>query len=365
MCQHVHRRSFLGTIAALFPALKLRAESSAVNATSARAIAGACNSFIAVLRPELRKDLEFSFEDPERKDWSNVPHFAHPRKGARIGDFNARERSAAHTLLRSILSSQGYYKALAIMERDEFLGENSEPPKAGAATPNGGARFGSEFYFLDVFGKPGGDAPWGVQLDGHHLAVNVTVIGDLVAVTPAFFGAEPAVIPSGRHAGWEVLGGESSKGFALRNSLTPAQARLAVLSESIPEGIFTGPGREDALKTPAGLASLQGGQRDLLESLVEEYLGNIPAEVAREYRAGIRKSGFDKLHFAWMGLAETGKPAYYRVHGPALLIEYENSKPLSPASGGGANHIHTILRIPGNDFGEDWLRQHHRRNPYK
>jgi hypothetical protein len=90
--------------------------------------------------------------------------------------------------------------------------------------------------------------------------VNVTVVDHRVTVTPAFLGAEPAIIPSGRHVGWEVLGGESAKGFAIRKSLTPAQARLAVLAESIPQGIFTGPGRDDALKAPAGVASLTGIQ---------------------------------------------------------------------------------------------------------
>lgn len=192
----------------------------------------------------------------------------------------------------------------------------------------------------------------------------MTVVDSRVTVTPAFLGAEPAIIPSGHHAGWEVLGGESEKGFALRNSLTPAQTRVAVLAESIPEGIFTGPGRDDALKNPAGVAALSGRQRDLLESLIEEYLGNIPAEIARAYRAGIQKVGFGELHFAWMGPAEMGKPAYYRVHGPSLLIEYENMMPLSPASGKDANHIHTVLRIPGNDFGGDWLQQHHKQNSH-
>jgi hypothetical protein len=65
-----------------------------------------------------------------------------------------------------------------------------------------------------------------------------------------------------------------------------------------------------------------------------------------------------------MGPAEMDKPVYYRVHGPALLIEYENMKPLNPIAGPGPNHIHTVLRVPGNDFGEDWLRRHHQNHPH-
>ena len=354
MQHHIGRRRFFGSLALLYPASQLGArEKVRADGRLARDIAEAANGLTAVMRPELRRQLEFSFADPERKDWSNVPHFVHPRKGARIGEFNAEERQAAHRLLRTIFSSQGYYKALAIMERDEFLGEHSPPEQ-----------FGSEFYFLDIFGKPGGDAIWGVQLDGHHCAVNVTIIDNAVTVTPAFLGAEPAIIPSGRHTGWQVLGAESTKAFALRSALTPDQVRRAVLSEEVPKDIFTGPGREEALKNLAGASSLEGRQRDLLESLVDEYLGNIPPEVARDYRSAIQRAGFDALHFAWMGPVDLGKPVYYRVHGPALLIEYENAPPLNPAAGTGANHVHSVLRVPGNDFGEDWLRRHHQEHPH-
>jgi hypothetical protein len=375
MHRHMCRRNFLGSLALLFPSSRLGGQTKTPPKSElAGSIADAANALLAVLRPELRRQLEFAFDDPERKDWSNVPHFVHPRKGARFGDFNPQERRAAHDLLRAILSSQGYYKALQIIERDEWLSENSRPvnPAGGTVpgpgtpgpdgTPPSEARFGSEFYFLDVFGKPGGDAPWGVQLDGHHLAVNVTVIDNAVTVTPTFLGAEPATIPSGRHAGWQVLGGESTKAFALRNALTADEARRAVIAETVPRDIFTGPGRDDALKSLAGVSSLQGRQRNLLESLVDEYLGNVPPEVAREYRSAIQNAGFDELHFGWMGPAEMGKPVYYRVHGPALLIEYENMPPLNPSSGTGANHVHTVLRVPGNDFGEDWLRRHHQEN---
>src|SRR5437868_1505945 len=215
----------------------------------------------------------------------------------------ARDCAAAHRLLQAILSSQGYYKAMAIMGVDEFL---------GVASQQSSQTYGSEYYFLDVFGNPGGDGPWGVQIDGHHLAVNVTVVDHKVTMTPAHFGADPAVIPTGRHAGWQVLGGETAKGFALRNSLTPDQVRRAVLSETLPPDIFTLPGRDDELKIPAGVAALQGRQRDLLQSLVDEYIGNLMPEVGRAYGAAIQTAGFDKLHFAWMGPPDIGKAVDYR-----------------------------------------------------
>jgi len=172
---------------------------------------------VAAWIADAKAEADFlDFEEPYRKDWNNLPHFIHPRKGLRMGDLNPQERTAAHRLIQTMMSSQGYYKAEVIMGIvDEFLGSASE------AAHN---QYGSEFYFLDVFGKPGGDDPWGVKLDGHHLALNVAVIDHNIAMTPLHLGADPAVIPSGRHAGWAVLSGETAKGFALRNSLMAEQA---------------------------------------------------------------------------------------------------------------------------------------------
>ena len=349
----LNRRTFLASLGLVCAALRLHAQKkSTADPQRDQSLAEAANNFLAALRPELRSKYEFAFDDAYRKDWSNLPHWIHPRKGIKMGDLNPQERAAAHRLIQTMLSSQGYYKAEVIMGIvDEFLGSVSE-----AAHDH----YGSEFYFLDVFGKPGGNDPWGVKLDGHHLAVNVAVIGHEVSMTPLHLGADPSVIPSGRHAGWALLTGETKKGFDLRNALKPEQAKQAVLSDSVPADIFTLPGRDRELQTPAGLAGLQGSQRDLLEALIDEYLGNLRPDVARSYRASIQSAGFDKLHFAWMGPSEPGKAVYYRVHGPTLLIEYDNV--VAPGSGGrGPNdphHIHTVLRSPGNDFGDDWLRRH-------
>jgi hypothetical protein len=73
----------------------------------------------------------------------------------------------------------------------------------------------------------------GCQLDGHHLAVNVTSL-IIVTIAPTFLGAEPAIIPSGRHAGWDVLGGESTKDllFATRSRRSDPVGRAC---RSIPE----------------------------------------------------------------------------------------------------------------------------------
>jgi len=62
----------------------------------------------------------------------------------------------------------------------------------------------------------------------------------------------------------------------------------------------------------------------------------------------LRGAGIERIHFAWAGGFEPGE-AHYRLHGPTLLIEYDNTQ-------NDANHIHSVWHDPTNDFGVDPTR---------
>ena len=53
---------------------------------------------------------------------------------------------------------------------------------------NNADEYGEWRYHLTVMGVPSDTAPWGWQLDGHHLIVNYFVLGDQVVMTPSFMG---------------------------------------------------------------------------------------------------------------------------------------------------------------------------------
>ena len=68
--------------------------------------------------------------------------------------------------------------------------------------------------------------------------------------------------------------------------------------------------------------------------------------------------------FAWMGPTTPGSGIYYRVHSPVLLIEFVTARNRqSPEREPNPNHVHSIFRYPGNDFGEDLLQQHYATSP--
>jgi hypothetical protein len=60
----------------------------------------------------------------------------------------------------------------------------------------------------------------------------------------------------------------------------------------------------------------------------------------------IQNAGLDQLWFGWAGDTEQGigHPHYYRIHGPTIIIEYDNTQ-------NNGNHIHTVVRDLKNDFG--------------
>jgi hypothetical protein len=75
-------------------------------------------------------------------------------------------------------------------------------------------------------------------------------------------------------------------------------------------------------------------------------------EMAEAELTQMRDAGVERIHFAWAGPLDPARPHYYRLHGPTLLIEYDNTQ-------NDANHIHTVWHSPRNDFGADLLRAHY------
>jgi hypothetical protein len=177
-------------------------------------------------------------------------------------------------------------------------------------------------------------------------------------------GSDPARLPAGTYAGWYVQAAEDEKGRKLFDSLDEQQRAKAIIDDVAPRDVITGPTRGDQLKTPTGLpaSELSDAQRRLLMSLIEEYVHNYEHNIAHIQLDRILEAGLEKIHFAWAG-TEANKPYYYRVHGPTVIIEFDNHYPPG-RDAGPVNHIHTVFREPGNDYGEDLLRKHLLESPH-
>jgi hypothetical protein len=284
--------------------------------------------------------------DPARTKWSNFPAGASPRAGMAIGDLSEVQRVLMHDLLRASTSSQGYHKLAGAIRADDVLG----------GIEGGNPLFSAANYYTSVFGMPE-DANWAWMLTGHHMAAAFTVAGDRTAFTPMFTGAQPLQIPSGLHAGWQVLPQDAARGIELLAALSADQQGVAIIGTTAPGDVIVGPGRQDSLSSFQGLPASQmdTAQQRLLWLLVQEFVANADFDAA-EAQLALVQQGWADTHFAWQGPPDPTSRYYFRVHGPRILIEYDVQEPLS--SNGG--HVHAITRDPTNDYGMDWLGLHYR-----
>jgi Protein of unknown function (DUF3500) len=309
------------------------------------AMAGAATAFLAALTADHRRRALFAFEDTERLNWHYVPR---RREGLAFKDMSQGARAAAHELMKASLSAAGYDKATNVIRLEGVLRR---------LETFGGFLRDPENYYVSVFGAPGRETPWGWRLEGHHVSLNFTLVpGKPISVTPAFLGANPAEVRSGALKGLRTLAREEDIALALALGTSEAQRRRMIIAADSPGDIVTGPGRGDSLASPAGVpaADLASAQRELLVTLVGEYAQTMRAELADEAMRRVREAGVERLHFAWAGPTDPARPHYYRVHGPTVLIELDNTQ-------NDANHIHAVYRDLRRDFGADLLRAHYER----
>jgi hypothetical protein len=133
------------------------------------------------------------------------------------------------------------------------------------------------------------------------------------------------------------------------------QDKLQVLSDRIDEAAGFDDSDHRALEytsTPKGVAGaeLDTAQREVLRLLLDTYFARVPAEVSPLPRYD--DATLDAVHVAWAGPTEPGAPHYYRLQGPRLLVEWDNTQR-------GANHAHSVWRDPAADFGLDVLARHY------
>jgi hypothetical protein len=302
----------------------------------------AARAFLSALNESQRDKAQFELKDEERFNWHFVPR---GRKGLSIKEMEPHQRTLAHALLNSGLSHRGYFKASTIMSLEAIL---KEVEKGSGPTRD------SEGYYVSIFGKPESHGNWAWRFEGHHLALNFTVAGHEVAVTPSFMGTNPAEVREGPRKGLRVLGQEEDLARELVRSLNAEQKKVAVFETKAPADIITGADRKARVLEPKGIskAKLDEKQKERLMEVIEEYLFRARPEVAAVEMKEVEEAGDEQIWFAWAGPLEEGKGHYYRVQGPTFLLEYDNTQ-------NNANHVHAVWRDLKNDFGEDILKKHY------
>lgn len=353
----------------------------------------AARAWLASLSPDQRAQAQWGppgdgESEAERLRWYYTPT---DHGGLPLGEQRPAQQSLAMQLVATGLSTAGYVTVCTVIGLENVLDH------VEGFTVDWGRERGRDpgLYFLRVFGDPGGPGPWGWRFGGHHVSLNNLVVdGRVRATTPCFLGADPASAPLLGPAMLRPLGTAEDLARDLMRSLPPELASQALLLDRAPsdivggnrtrvaegdemilldglfrgrfaeprlvdritrmtEGAEAGSGYDDAdhrrlalTGTPKGLpaTALDDGGQELLGTLLAAYLGRVPDGLAAPVDLAA-------VHFAWAGPTEPGRPHYYRLQGPRLLVEWDNTQR-------GANHAHSVWRDPERDFGLDVLARH-------
>lgn len=338
---------------------------------TATAMAAAASRLLAALTGAQRAKVSFGFADEaQRRDWSFLP--VPERLGLQLGELDDGQRKLAHELIVAGTSMPGYAKVVSVMAMEHVL------RALALATQPGAARlFDPGRYCLKFFGAPGDPDAWGWQIAGHHVSLNYTVAGGrYVSPTPTLLGSQPSSLGT-----LVPLADDEELGYRFVNSLDDAQRKAAVIYHRPPPDLATrivpkigdverpdpvfAPEPEyvitDAERDilsyvrngPKGIPAhaLNAGQLGELEALVAAFAGRMPDDVAAAQLRLIRDAGLENLWFAWAGDTSVGGRHYFRVQGPVLLIEHDNTQE-------NGRHIHSAWRNPAGDFGDDVLGAH-------
>lgn len=309
----------------------------------------AANTFIQTLSPAQKQVTLFSFDEEERYNFHFVPK---ERKGITFNEMTAEQKAAAHILIRTCLSEKASRHTEEIMQLDQVLKilENRKEEDHYRDTGN---------YHLSFFGIPSGETIWGWRLEGHHISFTFCFDKQkMVSGTPGFLGANPGIVREGPQEGKQVLKAETDLGYALVQSLNSQQRNKALLSDTAPADILSSNKRSLPATDTSGIAYslLNPAQQQQLLHLIKEYVNRYTRLFAADMLKEIESAGLAQLHFAWAGSTEkgAGQKHYYKITGPTLLIEYDNTQ-------NNGNHVHSVIRDLQHDFGGDLLLEHYRK----
>ncbi len=316
-----------------------------------RSTRGAATALLGKLSEDQKKLALHDIKAPLKSDWHFIPR---QRQGLTLGDMTNEQKTLVHHLMQTALSDSGYLKATDIIWLETVLYEmsNQDPTRDPGK------------YALQIFGDPTDEqAAWGWRLEGHHLSLNLTYAPtDLshrplkIAVTPVFFGTNPAVVQHGPLAGKRVLSNIHSLAVELATAMNDEQRKKMMLDQK-PRDVIAGPGREKALSETVGLkhAEMTPKQSVLLYKILHTVCGNFDMHhrgVLWGAAIASRKQVYDgvlDLSIAWAGPIDADKPFYFRIHGPAFVAEYSCQ---------GINHVHFVIHDLTDPLQEDLLKKH-------
>ena len=336
----------------------------------------AAQEFLTSLNSEQLLKCQFGFpENNERERWAYTPGV---RGGLPFTEMSSDQERLARRLLATGLSENAFVATANIMALEATLDQLEAWQGRFVRDPR--------LYYVSIFGTQSDDWAW--RFDGHHVSLSYLILNqELVSMTPTFLGSNPADASTAATHRLRPLGAEEDLGRALVLSMSENQRKLAVVSDIPPTDIIQSnrPQVEDGAlpwsdastpidasyskrevrenepeilryrsAIPIGIciSDMDNRLKDQFLGLIKHYIWRLPPALAQLEYEKYATDLLSEAYFSWAGSSERYQGHYYRIQGPNLLIEYDNTQ-------NDANHIHSVWRNPEGDFGRDVLLEHY------
>jgi hypothetical protein len=340
-CSAIFAVLFLATFVCYVQAQTATEKAAPTAADVVKKTVDAANAFLESVEQKQYEQVMYSFtDDKQRENWSNLPVGNVPRGGLRWGDLKDNQKEAVMALLKAALSENGVQQVVDNMNGDEYLRINGR----------GGNSFGSDEYFVSFLGEPSTTRGWMFQFGGHHLAINITVVGDQMTMSPSLTGGQPIDYEwKGKQV--RQVAEEEDAAYAFIASFTDDQKKKAVVGDRYGDIKF-GPGAKKIEAVAEGIAvsELSESQHALLKELIGYRIGVLnPTHAKIEMEKIV--ADFPNMWFSWKGPTEVSESASWRIQSPKVVMEF------SPQRLGGIpmNHVHAMYRDPSNDYGVGFI----------
>ena len=301
-----------------------------------RKIVTATKAFLATLDRAQLEEIMFEFGDHrQRTNWSNFPEGMIPRGGLKLGKLSPNQRGLLDDILKQLLSDRGFENIQRQLETEDTL------------TQLPFMKYGSSHFYVAILGEPTMSLPWMLQFGGHHLAINATIYGADLSLSPMLTGGQPLHLSSLGSA--SIVDDEILALKAFIESLTAEQRAMANVSIVIAD-LQHGPGKFGRKADRQGISgeALSPSQKRLLLNLVSSRVTFINED---DYAATMKsvENQIDSTMFGIWGQLDKFGFAYYRIVGPTVLIEY--APQIEGENDQRVEHLHSIYRNPSNDYG--------------
>lgn len=331
------RRAFLAVILLLASALLSPAQSNSATVTAA------AQAFLATLSPAQSNNVVYAATLANAGHWSNFPIYEAARSGLSMETLDATQRVTFLNVAYTALSSSGtnFYEEIRAM--DEYLRVSVNP-----------TNYSPNKYYISFVGVPATNAPWLLQLSGHHASFNNIYNAAYASGTPMFIGTEPNIYTN-NNVIHRPLSSPADVVAALRQTLTGA-AQLSGSYTEVAFGVTPQTGYDDTwpnVYPTSGrgqlYSNLTSNQQALVRALMEFYVTQLPEETAASLLFDYQNpAALAQTYVGYSGsndLAVLG--SYFRIDGPRVWIEFSSR----PGVAYTFPHWHSIWRDKLTDYG--------------